>query len=90
MTYGLLHSNRESHRNVVLTIHAHASKTYHLGFGKYTAKSTLADANIKCNYRIFKVFAYKVISEDQRCRIDDIFKLNGNIYTFDSTTIDLF
>ena len=42
----------------------------------------------KRDYRIFEEFAYKVIAEAQRCRIVDIFKLNGNIYAFDSTTVD--
>ena len=83
-------SNRESLRDVVLAIQAHASKAYHLGFGKHAAKSTLADANTKRAYRIFEEFAYKVIAEAQRCRIVNIFKLNGNVYAFDSTTIDLF
>ena len=69
-------SNRESLRDVVLATQAHASKAYHLGFGNHAAKSTLADANIKLNYRIFEEFAYKVIAEAQRCRIVDIFKLN--------------
>ena len=82
-------SNRESLRDVVLTTQAHASKAYHLGFGKHAAKSTLADANTKRDYRIFEEFAYKVITEAQRCRIVDIFKLNGNVYAFDSTTVDL-
>ena len=82
-------SNRESLRDVVLATQAHASKAYHLGFGKHAAKSTLADANTKRDYRIFEEFAYKVIAEAQRCRIVDIFKLNGNVYAFDSTTIDL-
>lgn len=82
-------SNRESLRDVVLATQAHASKAYHLGFGKHAARSTLADANTKRDYRIFEEFAYKVIAETQRCRIVDIFKLNGKAYAFDSTTIDL-
>lgn len=82
-------SNRESLRDVVLATQAHASKAYHLGFGRHAAKSTLADANTKREYRIFEEFVYKVISEAQRCRIVDIFKLNGDVYTFDSTTVDL-
>ena len=82
-------SIRESLRDVVLTTQAHASKAYHLGFGKHAAKSTLENANTKRDYRIFEEFAYKVIAEAQRCRIVDIFKLNGNVYAFDSTTVDL-
>lgn len=66
-------SNRESLlRDVVLATQAHASKAYHLEFGKHAAKSTLADANTKRDYRIFEEFAYKVISKAQRCRIVDI------------------
>ena len=53
------------------------------------AMSTLADANTKRDYRIFEMYAYKVIAEAQRFRIVDIFKLDGNVYAFDSTTIDL-
>ena len=62
-------SNRESLRDVVLATQAHASKAYHLGFGKHAAKSTLADANTKRDYRIFEEFAYKIIAEAQQCRI---------------------
>ena len=40
-------SNRERLRDVVLTTQTHASKAYHLGFGKHAAKSTLAEANTK-------------------------------------------
>ena len=47
-------SNRESLRDVVLATQAHASKAYHLGFGKHAAKSTLADADTKRDYRIFE------------------------------------
>lgn len=82
-------SNRESLRDVVPATQAHSSKAYHLGFGKHAAKSTLANANTKRDHRIFEEFAYKVISVAQQCRIVDIFKLNGNVYTFDSTTVDL-
>ena len=38
-------SNREILRDLVLATQSHASKAYHLGFGKYASKSTLADAN---------------------------------------------
>ena len=47
-------------------------------FGKHAAKSTLADANTKRDYRIFEEFAYKVIAEAQRCRIVDIFDRGYN------------
>ena len=50
----------------------------HLGFGKHAAKSTLADANTKRDYRIFEEFAYKVIAKAQRFRIVDIFDRGYN------------
>ena len=82
-------SNRESLRDVVLATQALSSKAFHLGFGKYASKSTLADANTKRDCRIFEEFAYRVIAEARECRATDIFKLNGHVYAFDSTTIEL-
>lgn len=37
----------------------------------------------------FEDFAFYMISEARKKRINDIFKLNGNVYAFDSTKIDL-
>lgn len=88
MMFGQL-SNRESLRDLVLATQAHANKAFHLGFGKYASKSTLADANTKRDYRIFEEFAYRAMAEAQKCRAVEIFKLGGKVYAFDSTTIDL-
>lgn len=88
MMFGQL-SNRESLRDLVLATQAHVNKAFHLGFGKYASKSTLADANTKRDYRIFEEFAYRVMAEAQKCRAVEIFKLGGKVYAFDSTTIDL-
>lgn len=88
MMFGQM-SNRESLRDLVLATQAHANKAFHLGFGKYASKSTLADANTKRDYRIFEEFAYRVMAEAQKCRAVEIFKLGGKVYAFDSTTIDL-
>ena len=82
-------SNRESLRDVVLATQAHWTKAYHLGFGKAATKSNLSKANAGRDYHIFEAFAYKVIAEAQKCRATEIFKLGGNVYAFDSTTIDL-
>ena len=82
-------SNRESLRDVVLATQAHASKAYHLGFGKAATKSNLSKANNNRDYRIFEEFAYHMVAEAQKCRATEIFKLKGKVYAFDSTTIDL-
>ena len=88
LMYGQL-SNRESLRDVVFAAQALEDKAYRLGFGKNVSKSTLADANNKRDYHIFEQFAYHTVAEARECRASDIFKLGGNVYAFDSTTIEL-
>ncbi len=82
-------SNRESLRDLVLATQAHSPKAYHLGFGKAATKSNLSKANNERDYRIFEEFAYRVVAEARKCRAEEIFKLGGSVYAFDSTTVDL-
>ena len=88
MMFGQL-SNRESLRDLIVALDAHHSKCYHLGMGKNVSKSSLARANQDRDFRIFKEFTFYLVSEVQRKSCVDIFKLDGNVYAFDSTTIDL-
>lgn len=81
--------NRESLRDLIVALNVHQEKCYHLGVGKHVTRSNLAKANENRNYHIFEDFAFYMISEARKKRINDIFKLNGNIYAFNSTTIDL-
>ena len=81
--------NRESLRDLIVALNAHQEKCYHLGVGKHVTRSNLAKANENRDYRIFENFAFHMISEARKKRVNDIFKLNGNVYAFDSTTIDL-
>ena len=81
--------NRESLRDLITIIEAHRQKCYHLGLGKHVTRSNLAKANTNRDYRIFEDFAYYLVSEARRKRATDIFKLDGNVYAFDSTTISL-
>jgi len=82
-------SNRESLRDLIVALEAHQKKTYHLGLGRYVTRSNLAKANQNRDYRIFEAFAYYMVEQARAKRKTDIFKLSGNIYAFDSTTIDL-
>lgn len=82
-------SNRESLRDLIVALEAHQKKTYHLGLGKYVTRSNLAKANQNRDYRIFESFAYYMVEQARTKRKTDIFKLGGNIYAFDSTTIGL-
>ena len=76
-------------RDCVITLQAHCAKLYHLGIGKNVTRSNLAKANEQRDYRIFEDFAYYIIAEARRKRATKVFDLEGNIYAFDSTTIDL-
>ena len=82
-------SNRESLRDLIIALDAHHSKCYHLGIGRNVSRSSLARANQDRDYHIFEEYAYFLINEARQKRATEIFKLGGNIYAFDSTTIDL-
>jgi len=89
MMFGQL-SSRESLRDLIVTLEAHQPKCYHMGMGtKPVTKTTLARANQDRDYRIFEDFAFYMMDQARKKRIDHIFKLNGNVYAFDSTTIPL-
>jgi len=88
MMFGQL-ANRESLRDLIVALEAHHSKCYHLGMGKNISKSSLARANQDRDYRIFEEYAYHLVGEVKKRCSTDIFQLGGNVYAFDSTTIDL-
>jgi hypothetical protein len=52
---------RESLRDIETCLRALGSKLYHSGIGQPTARSTLADANEKRDWRIFSDFAHALI-----------------------------
>lgn len=82
-------SNRESLRDLVVAMEAHAGKLFHLGIGKSVTRSNLSKANEQRDYRIFEEYAYFMIEQARKKRQAEIFKLGGSVYAFDSTTIDL-
>lgn len=91
MMYGQL-SNRDSLRDLVLTINAHPAKAYHLGFGKGVSKANLGKSNANRDCKIYEDFANYLIAEARKiCISDDAtqFSFSNSVYAFDSTTIDL-
>jgi hypothetical protein len=88
MIFGQL-SNRDSLRDLIVSIDAHHLKNYHLGFGKSVTRSNLAKANESRDYRIFEEFAYYLIGIARKKLLNDDFAVKGKVYAFDSTTIDL-
>lgn len=88
MMFGQL-TNRESLRDLIVATEAHSGKLYHLGMGKSVTRSNLSKANEQRDYRIFEEYAVFMIEQARKRRIDKIFEIEGHVYAFDSTTIDL-
>jgi hypothetical protein len=91
MIFGQL-SGRESLSDLVVSLHAHKSKSYHLGIGRSITKPNLAKANQRRDCRIFSDFAYYLIAEARQCCIresDFEIDIKGSVYAFDSSIIDL-
>jgi len=90
MVFGQL-TARDSMRDLMLSLEAHQSKYYHLGFGSTVSRRNLGTANEKRNCKIFEEFAYVLIVEARRsCNRNDFeIEVDGNVYALDSTTIDL-
>jgi transposase len=88
MLFGQL-TNRDSLRDLIITLEAHSKKSYHLGLGKSVTRSNLAKANENRNSKIFEEFAYHLIGIARQKRANEDFEVKGNIYAFDSSTIDL-
>jgi len=57
--------------------------------GKNVSRSSLARANQDRDYHIFEEYAYYLVNRARETRSTNIFELGGNVYAFDSTTIDL-
>lgn len=90
MVFGQL-TGRDSLRDLMISIEPHKAKYYHLGFGKGSSRSNFANANEKRDYRIFEEFAFYLIYQARRSSKVEDFQLtiDGNVYAFDSTTVDL-
>jgi hypothetical protein len=82
---------RESLRDIATCLHAVGPKLYHSGLRHPVARSTLADANEKRDWRIFADFAQVLIQQALTLYSDEPFgvELEKDAYALDSTTIDL-
>jgi len=84
-------SYRESLRDIETCLRAMQPKLYHAGFRSRIARSTLADANERRDWRIYADLAHGLIGMAQKLYANDGFavELDAAAYAFDSTTIDL-
>ena len=88
MVFGQL-TNRDSLRDLIVTVKAHERKSYHLGFGKNVSRSNLSKANEKRPHKVFEEFAYHMIDIARKRKVSNDFEVKGKVYAFDSSTIDL-
>lgn len=91
MSFGQI-THRESLRDTITCLQAHANKLYHLGFKHPVFRSTLADANESRDWRIYADFAQVLIARARRLYLNDndfSLDIDGPVYALDATTIDL-
>ena len=84
-------SCHESLRDIATCLTAVGPKLYHSGIRQPVARSTLADANEKRDWRIFADFAHVLIGQASALYANEPFgvELKQAAYALDSTTIDL-
>ena len=82
---------RESLRDIEVCLAAQRQKLYHAGFSGSVKRATLADANEKRDWRIYRDFAQSLIqiARPLYAHSDLGLQLEGTAYAFDATTIDL-
>jgi transposase len=82
---------RESLRDIEVCLKAIPTKHYHMGIRGNIARSTLAEANEKRDWRIYADFAQVLISQARGLYANDDFglDLDETVYALDSSTIDL-
>lgn len=91
MAFGQL-SYRESLRDVVTCLTSHKQKNYHLGFMSSVALSTLAYANEKRNWRMYRDLAQVLITTAKKLYVDETNiaeDIKNSCYAIDSSSIDL-
>jgi hypothetical protein len=84
-------TGRESLRDIELCLRAHQAKLFHLGIRGHVARSTLADANEKRDWRIFAELAQHLIRTALPLYADE--PLAGDLaqaaFVLDSTTVEV-
>jgi hypothetical protein len=81
-------TQKDSLRDIVTGLSAHAARWYHLGLSGIH-KSTLSDANAKRDYRIFEGLFYDLMTRCKRLTPKHKFRFKNPLYTIDASTIDL-
>jgi hypothetical protein len=82
---------RDSLRDIECCLRAMKDKLYHMGIRGKISRSTLADANEKRDWRIYRDFAQILIRHARKLYADEDFglQLDETVYALDATIIDL-
>lgn len=82
---------RESLRDIEACLSANHKKLFHMGIKNIPARSTMADALTKRDWRIYHELAMRLISRARKLYSEEKLdiELDATIYALDSTTIDL-
>lgn len=82
---------RESLRDIEACLNAQSNKLYHMGIRTKVARSTLAEANEKRDWRIYADFSQSLIQTARLLYSDEGLglELDNTVYALDATTIDL-
>lgn len=82
---------RESLRDIEVCLRTKSKKLYHLGIRGTVARTTLARANDRRDWRIYRDFAMVLIEQARVLYANETFsvRLKRAVYALDSTTIDL-
>jgi len=82
---------RESLRDIEACLAANQTKLFHMGMKASPARSTLADALERRDWRIYHALAQRLIACAKALYAQDpsVLELDASVYALDSTTIDL-
>jgi hypothetical protein len=82
---------RESLRDIEACLAANQAKLFHMGMKAAPARSTLADALERRDWRIYHALAQRLIARAKALYAQDpsVLELDASVYALDSTTIDL-
>jgi uncharacterized protein DUF4372/DDE family transposase len=82
---------RESLRDIEACLAAHQTKLFHMGLKTAPARSTLADALERRDWRIYHALAQRLIVRARALYAQEpsVLELDASVYALDSTTIDL-
>lgn len=81
-------TQKDSLRDIVTGLSAHAAQWYHLGLAGIH-KSTLSDANARRDYRMFEGLFYHLLARCKNQTPKHRFRFKNPLYTIDASTIDL-